>query len=349
MLFRSPLSVPERGESRGGVPSLAGGEDSTGISGLPPLRYGEGGGGGEVPFTKMQAVGNDFVVIEESVWGADTDWTREAIRLCDRHKGIGGDGLLVVCPSAVADVRMRMFNPDGTEDMCGNGLRCVVRWAVEHGHFDVHVTEPGHRAGIVETLVGERFASAKIEKSGVGEIVTDMGIPVFSPVELPMAIVGLDPVLDYPLAVEGHGIVTVSTVNTGSTHTVIWVDDLPDDELFFALSPRIEHHPLFPERTSVLWARYGTAKRRFEIRIWERGVGETLGCGTGACAVAVLAVQQGKIPRDYYSVATSSHIKVKSKGGELTVMYITGGRAEPHTALALRGTAHTVFSGTVER
>lgn len=302
-----------------------------------------------LPFTKMQAVGNDFVVIEEAVWGAETDWTQEAIRLCDRHKGIGGDGLLVVCPSENADVRMRMFNPDGTEDMCGNGLRCVVRWAVERGYFKTNADEPAQIAGIVETLVGPRFAYAQMENGKVGTIVTEMGEPLFHPHKLPMTATGYETVLDYPLSVDGHGIVAVSTVNTGSTHTVLWVDELPDDELFFSLSPKIEHHPIYPERTSVLWARYSVARRCFDIRIWERGVGETLGCGTGACAVAVLAASQGKIPRFAYSDSKSHHVKIRSKGGELTVMYIAGAKLKPYTDLALTGTAHTVYSGIIDR
>ncbi|MBC8137223.1 MAG: diaminopimelate epimerase [Fibrella sp.] len=302
-----------------------------------------------LPFTKMQAVGNDFVVIEETVWGADTDWAQEAIRLCDRHKGVGADGLLVVCPSKIADVRMRMFNPDGTEDMCGNGLRCVVRWAVEHGHLKTSDDEPHSRTGDIETLVGPRFAHAKMEGGKVGEIVTHMGEPLFRPNELPMTIADRDAVLDYALSVEGYGTITVSTVNTGSTHTVIWVDELPDDELFLSLSPKIEHHPLYPERTSVLWARYSVARSDFEIRIWERGVGETLGCGTGACAVAVLAVRQGKKPRSVYSDSNSHHIKIRSKGGELTAIYIANAKSEPYGALALRGTAHTVYSGLTGR
>lgn len=310
-----------------------------------------------LPFTKMQAVGNDFVVIEEAVWGMDGDWAGLAVRLCDRHKGVGGDGLLVVCPSEVADVRMRMFNPDGTEDMCGNGLRCVVRWAVEHGYFAVStedLAEP-FKYGNVETLAGTRFVSATAQGNEVGEIRTDMGVPVFHPQELPMAVSELEAIVDYPLIVEGHGTVVVSTVNTGSTHTVIWVDYLPDDELFFSLSPKIEHHALYPERTSVLWARYSAARNWFEVRIWERGVGETLGCGTGACAVAVLAVRQDKIPVSYYSQfmseptkARAHHIPVHSRGGELKVGYLVSTESEPPlTHLVLTGEAHTVHSGFI--
>ncbi len=291
-----------------------------------------------LPFTKMQAVGNDFVVIEEAFWGATTDWAQTAIRLCNRHKGVGGDGLLVVCPSEVADVRMRMFNPDGTEDMCGNGLRCVVRFASERGYFS---------KGVVETLSGVRAVWIEGENTAAEEIHTEMGVPLFRSAELPMR-VDAEKVFDYPLTVDGYKTIPVSTVNTGSTHTVIWVKALPGDGLFFDLSPKIEHHPLFPERTSVLWVHYSVARHVWEIRIWERGVGETLGCGTGACAVAVLAARQQKNNVVSASLPNSYHAKIKSKGGTLKVAYTYGHTAEPHDSIILIGVAHTVYSGVVQ-
>ncbi|MBC8140781.1 MAG: diaminopimelate epimerase [Armatimonadetes bacterium] len=291
-----------------------------------------------LPFTKMQAVGNDFVVIEEAVWGATTDWTQTAIRLCDRHKGVGGDGLLVVCPSTVADVRMRMFNPDGTEDMCGNGLRCVVRFASERGYLP---------NGVVETLSGVRAVWITDANSEAQEIHTEMGVPLFRPAELPACVNG-ENVFNYDLTIDGYKPIPVSTVNTGSTHTVIWVKELPGDELFFDLSPKIEHHPLFPERTSVLWAQYSVARHLWDIRIGERGVGETLGCGTGACAVAVLAARQQKNNVVSASVPNSYHAKIKSKGGTLKVAYTYGHTAVPYESMILAGTAHTVYSGIVQ-
>lgn len=302
-----------------------------------------------LPFTKMQAVGNDFVVIEEAVWGAETDWTQEAIRLCDRHKGIGGDGLLVICPSEIADVRMRMFNPDGTEDMCGNGLRCVVRWAVERGYFSASEEDASARVGVVNTLVGNRGVSLE-ESSGEGDIWTEMGTPLFRPDELPALLPEQRDMLNYPLEVDGYGVVTVSTVNTGSTHTVIWVDELPDDELFLTVSPKIEHHAVYPERTSVLWAKPMIDQpKSFQVRIWERGVGETLGCGTGACAIAVLAARQGKIGKSGIPVTNTYYATVRSRGGSLTVIFTDSHHAKPDEEMVLIGTAHTVYSGVIAR
>ncbi|MBC7806928.1 MAG: diaminopimelate epimerase [Akkermansiaceae bacterium] len=324
---------------------------------VPPAPN-SGGRGDSLPFTKMQAVGNDFVVIEETVWGAGTDWPQAAIRLCNRYEGVGGDGLLVVSPSETADVRMRMFNPDGTEDMCGNGLRCVVRWAVDHGYF-AEDSDPifSHR-GTVETLVGVRGIS--VEKGGIypPSIWTNMGVPLFHPDQLPALVAGRDSLMNYPLDVEGYGTVAVSTVNTGSTHTILWVDELPEDELFFGLSPKIEHHPIYPERTSVLWAKVHRhdGHTNFAMRIWERGVGETLGCGTGACAVIVTA-QRLKKDKNMEENEPFFLVNVHSAGGDLSVIYIPDLEAgkyymaieEDDDSLQLIGTAHTVYSGFIAR
>ena len=312
-----------------------------------------------LPFSKMQAVGNDFVVIEEAVWGATNDWAQAAIRLCNRHNGIGSDGLLVVCPSEVADLRMRMFNPDGTEDMCGNGLRCVVRWAFEHGSFVDGTDKP---SGSVETLDGVRNVGLIVyEDSIVEEIWTEMAEPRFSPTDLPSNISGYDTLIDFPLVVEQVKVV-VSTINTGSTHTVIWSDALPNDETFLSLSPKIEHHSLFPERTSVIWAK-PAHDNTLEVRIWERGVGETLGCGTGAVAVAVLAALGGKSARTVSlserntrpkrrspPVKQSFNIRVTSRGGELNVLYDIDTRNKPYeqgSSPLLIGMACIVYSGVV--
>jgi diaminopimelate epimerase len=285
------------------------------------------------PFTKMQAVGNDFVVIEEESWPQDTDWAAQSLHLCDRNFGIGGDGLLVVGGSQVADVRMRMFNPDGTEDMCGNGLRCVARLAYERGLLEHHTT------GNIETLAGIRKVAVDAAMTSAA-IVAEMGIPRFAPEELP----ALPPVnrvnmLDYPLVIEGDGERTVSTVNTGSTHTILWAEELPDDALFFAVSPLIENHPLFPERTSVIWTKVlskgGTeAPPLLEVRIWERGAGETLGCGTGACAAAVLARVQNKV--------TGESVAVRSKGGTLHIL-----SRDKESPLEMTGPAEIVFTGFI--
>ena len=270
-----------------------------------------------LPFTKMQGVGNDFVVVDEGDW-ADGDWAARARALCDRRFGVGADGLIVIGPSSRADVRMRFFNPDGTPDMCGNGLRCVVRFAHGRGR----IGERGH----VETIAGVRAVTVGTD----GIVTAEMGVPHFAPADLPMR-VSVDRVVDFPLPLDGEAL-PISAVSTGSTHTVVFVDRLPDDDLFFRLSPRIENHPLFPERTSVMWTRVA-APDRIDLRIWERAAGETLGCGTGACAAAVVARAQGKV--------ASPEVTVVSRGGTLRVGWPGG---EGDTVL-LSGPAEIVFTG----
>lgn len=273
----------------------------------------------DFPFTKMQGVGNDFVVVDEGAWRAGADWPAQAIRLCDRKRGVGADGLLVVGPSTRVDLRMRMFNPDGTEDMCGNGLRCVVRFAHARGTI-------GDEA-VVETHAG--FLSVAVLPGGL--IRTAMGPPALVPVILPMNVPG-ERVLDFPLPVAGDTI-PVSVISTGTTHAIVFVSELPGDERFFALSPLIENHELFPERTSVMWTQV-TGPNHLRLRIWERGAGETLGCGTGACAAAVLARVQGK-------VAAAGEVMVASKGGELHVDWF----GDEGSAILLTGPAETVYTG----
>lgn len=286
------------------------------------------------PFTKVEAVGNDFVLVDEATgWGsgAATDWPALAVRLCDRRFGVGGDGLLVLSgPSAVADLRMRMFNPDGTEDMCGNGLRCAILAARQRGRIS------DAAEGTVETIAGLRRFQIHADES----ITTEMGAPRFAPAALPMNVPGAasndSSVFDYALPLGKGRSLPVSVVSTGTTHTVVWTKQLPDDETFLDLSPQIENHPFFPERTSVLWT-VAEPPGTLRLRIWERGAGETLGCGTGACAAAVLARVQHKLPNEPAQVA------VVSRGGTLHVSW-AGGKED---VVLLSGRAEAVYEGNV--
>ncbi|MFN7019334.1 MAG: diaminopimelate epimerase [Fimbriimonadales bacterium] len=273
----------------------------------------------QLPFHKMEGVGNDFVLIE----AADAhgrDLSELAQRLCRRPFGIGADGLLVIERGASAPVRMRMFNPDGTEDFCGNGLRCAARYAYERGYVDASEFT-------IEAL-GGRLVPVQIHLSDdrVAQITTVLPPPRFHPRAIPAYADG-ELIEDYPITIAGHTL-RIACVNTGTTHTVIFSDALPDDARFLEISPRLETHPMFPERTSVLWAVI-VSRREARVRIWERGVGETLGCGSGAAAVGVLAYRAGY---------TEPLITVVSKGGALQVECQDNG-------IALTGSANTRFVG----
>ncbi|MDX1932731.1 MAG: diaminopimelate epimerase [Capsulimonadales bacterium] len=302
------------------------------------------------PFAKMQAVGNDFVVVDATAWPPETDWPPIALDLCDRHTGIGGDGLLVVLPSDVADVRMRMFNPDGTEDMCGNGLRCVIRFARERSWFTTD-------EGMAEAVDGlHQFSLRNADTTEPeGRIAVRMAEPCFAPEAIPREVTPDTVGRSFSLTVTPDDILVVTPVNTGSTHTVIFVPTLPDNDTFFRISPEIECHPLFPERTSVLWtvvehAGSATMPPRVRLRIWERGVGETLGCGTGACAASVVSALEGRI-NAFDSEARRDRFRcdVVTAGGTLSTAFDREQSPNPDIAgfgpVTLIGPATVTFTG----
>lgn len=281
-----------------------------------------------VHFVKMQGVGNDFIVVDGR--GQAIDWPAFALSACHRRTGIGADGLLVVENSEVADVRMRMFNPDGTEDICGNGMRCVARYVYERKWVT------GHNMTI-EVLDGVRAADYNYSPDGhFASISVVMGNPHFAPEKIPMQ-VSLDRVVNYPLELPGGETLTITALSTGSTHTVTFVEELPDDARFFSISPQVENHPLFPERTSLMWCRV-TGPKEISLRIWERGAGETWGCGTGACAAAVAAIVNGYI----LDSGSDFPVIVASRGGELLIEWYPG------NPLWMTGPAEFVFEGVYE-
>jgi diaminopimelate epimerase len=274
-------------------------------------------------FTKMQGVGNDFVVVDGRR-NASVDWSTLSMELCDRHTGIGADGLLVLENTHIADIRMRMFNPDGTPDVCGNGLRCIARYAVERRIVKGDTLR-------IATLAGVRVASVNRDSAGsIASMTVAMGVPKFDPTHIPMRVAG-NCVVDYPLELDAGYILPISALSTGSTHAVAFVDDLPSDPLFQRISPQVEEHPLFPDRASLMWCKVEDS-HRLRLRIWERGAGETWGCGTGACAAGVAAVNKGL-------VCPGTPVTVISRGGELTICWREGEEVE------MTGPAETVYEG----
>jgi diaminopimelate epimerase len=274
-------------------------------------------------FTKMQGVGNDFIVVDGRKDGS-LDWSTLSLELCDRHTGVGADGLLVLDTTHLADIRMRMYNPDGTSDVCGNGLRCMARYAVEREIVSGDTLR-------IATLAGIRSAHIlRCDRGGIRAVTVSMGMPKFDPIDIPMRVAS-DRVIDYPLALDDGLELPITALSTGSTHAVTFTECLPDDARFFSVSPQVEEHPLFPDRTSLMWCRV-EGEQRLRLRIWERGVGETWGCGTGACAAAVAAVMKG-------FVCAGERITVTSQGGELHILWREG---EP---IEMTGPAATVYEG----
>ena len=284
----------------------------------------------DMQFTKMQGVGNDFVVIDAAMLPTNALLPDLARMTCDRKFGIGADGLLVVSQKLGADTafRMRMFNPDGTEDMCGNGLRCVSLWAYRAGWLG------GQTQFTVAALDGSRQVEllSVSEDGRAAEFGVDMGVPLFAPESLPFCGADEAAIVNYPLVVDGEEFL-VTVVNTGSTHTVIFRPP-PSEEVFQSVSPLIENHPLFPERTSVLWATPRDPDA-IDVRIWERGAGETLGCGTGACAVGVAAVLN-------HLAAPDTPLDIVSKGGTLRITW--PGEGAP---VLMAGPAQFVYEGDI--
>jgi diaminopimelate epimerase len=274
-------------------------------------------------FDKYESIGNDFVLIEETEMGrlfggeaAGPDFLEKLARkLCDRKFGIGSDGLLTYRRDGDRVV-MRMFNPDGTEDFCGNGLRCAALHAQRLGHTDKELT----------LLHGGQEITATFSLGGWIDV--DLPEPTFDPRAVPLA-EGVGEVYKRTLQL-GRKAVTISSLNVGSTHTVLMVEGPPTDEEFLELGPAIEEHEWFPNRTSVIWCwPRGERFNAFSIRIWERGVGETLGCGTGSAAAAAC------IFRDRPLVVA----EIKNPGGDCAVA------VGPERTLRTSAKARQVYSG----
>lgn len=272
-------------------------------------------------FTKMHGAGNDFIVLDGI---RDTLPALEplAARLCDRHFGIGADQLLVVRPSRSADFRMQIYNADGSQvEMCANGIRAFFLYLREHGHTRADQIR-------VETLGGIVTPRA----AGPGRVTVEMGRPVLEPEKIPTTLGGgRGPVLDALLELEGDR-VRVSCVSMGNPHAVVFVED-PDRAPVETLGPRIERHPAFPNRVNVEFAS-PVSRRRIRQRTWERGTGETLACGSGACAVAVVSMLRGLVERT---------VAVELRGGELEISW-----PEDGAHVSMTGPAAEVFTGRIE-
>ena len=280
-----------------------------------------------IDFIKVQGTGNDFVLVDGRRQQAD--WAGLAPALCDRHFGIGSDGLLVVHDSNQAPVRMVMYNPDGSEaEMCGNGLRAFVKYAVERGG----VPAPGNALD-VETGAGVLHTTFNDVSGDIDRVRINMGTPILDPQSIPVRAEGPGPVRDLPLTLPGEDDVAVTCVSVGNPHAVHFTDTPVDEAPLDRIGPIVERHERFPNRVNFEIVNV-LAPNHLRMRVWERGAGLTLGCGTGACAVLVAARLHG------YADAVAT---VSLPGGDLTLEW-----DGPDTLTApvyLEGPAEYVFAG----
>lgn len=234
--------------------------------------------------TKMHGLGNDYIYVRPD---AERDWPDIARRVSDRHFGVGADGLILALPSEVADLRMRIFNADGSEaEMCGNGIRCLARYAVEEG-----MVPPDAISVTIETLAGVLTLQLLREGDVVASARVDMGAPRLEPGELPANVEGPGPVLDLPLSVDGMEL-RLTLVSMGNPHAIHFVEDGIDAFPLERIGPLVEHHELFPNRTNFQVVQV-VDRGHVRHRVWERGAGITLASGTSASAVCVASRLHG--------------------------------------------------------
>lgn len=275
-------------------------------------------------FTKMQGIGNDYIYVncfEEQVANPE----QLSVRLSDRRFGIGGDGLILIMPSQIADFKMRIFNADGSEAMmCGNGTRCIGKYVYEHGLTNkTHIT--------LETNSGIKYMELHCTGDQVTSVTVDMGKAILTPREIPVESDSQEPFVAKPVQV-GDRLERLTCVSVGNPHAVVFCDRVEDLDLE-KLGPLFEHHAIFPDRVNTEFVR-AIDDHTLQMRVWERGSGETLACGTGACATTVAAVLNGYCPQ-------GEPILVKLRGGDLTITYQADG------TVMMTGPAEEVFQGEI--
>ncbi len=289
-------------------------------------------------FTKLQGAGNDFLLVETEDIGRD--WPSLAKTVCDRHFGVGADGLLLLSSSETADFKMRIYNADGSEaEACGNGIRCLAKYVIERDMIPVDRSKdepvPSTRQLVVETIVGNRTVWIHQTEGGETRIQFAMGVPVFTLEDIPVTVtpgdgklVDISTMSSYSVTVDSKEL-RLNFISMGNPHAVyFWQQPVADFPLA-RIGPEVEYMPLFPKRTNFEVAQV-IGRNLIDVVVWERGVGETLACGTGACAVAVAAQLYGYVDRI---------VDVKLPGGVLQVEW--DGMGE----VLLSGPAEVVFTG----
>ena len=281
----------------------------------------------EIKFTKMQGIGNDYIYINAFETLIDNPESL-AIKLSDRHFGIGGDGIILVMPSDIADAKMRMFNLDGSEGkMCGNGIRCVAKFL-----FEKNIVKKTKIS--VETLSGIKHLDLTVEKDEVTSVKVDMGNAILEPSKIPVILQG-DMIVNKDFKIEENNFsfeTKITCVSMGNPHCVIFGKDL-DKLNLETIGPYFEKNDIFPENTNTEFIEV-IDEKTLKMRVWERGSGETLACGTGACASVVAAVLNGFCKKN-------TDVTVQLLGGELIINY------SDETVL-MTGPCKIVFEGTVK-
>ena len=281
-------------------------------------------------FSKLQATGNDFILVHARAKAAE--WAKLAQLMCDRHFGVGADGLMLVQDSVRADLKMRLFNSDGSEaEVSGNGLRCFAKYAIDRGLAGDMVSgaEPGGLCLSIETLSGVRKVTAHMSGGRVSLVEVNMGLPRFRPEQIPVKItLDIIPILNYPLSI-GRRKLPLCLVSMGNPHAVTFLSQPVADFPLAEVGPKVETHTMFPRRINFEVARV-LSRTKIEARVWERGVGETLACGSGASAIAVGAQLLGYV---------DNNVDIILAGGPLTVSW--DGEGE----VLLSGAVEEVFVG----
>ena len=274
-----------------------------------------------IRFTKMHGAGNDYIYLD-GMENCPDDLNALSIAMSDRHKGVGSDGLVVIMPSEVADFRMRMFNADGSEgEMCGNASRCIGKYVYEKG-----LTKKRHIT--LETLAGIKSLSLNVsDDNTVDSVTVDMGEPILEPSRIP---VSLDrELIKTPISTEA-GIFEITAVSMGNPHGVVFVKSLDDVDVH-KVGRELEVNPIFPQKANIEFAQI-LKRDEIRMRVWERGSGETLACGTGACATLVAGVLTGSCDRK---------VTIHLLGGDLNIEWV-----EQNDHVYMTGPAEMVFEGT---
>jgi diaminopimelate epimerase len=260
-----------------------------------------------IEFSKLNGQGNDFILVDATKRKVNLSGS-QIIEMCDRNFGIGADGLIIIRPSKISDLKMDFYNRDGSiSEMCGNGIRCMARFAYEKNIIV-------NKNIKIETLAGIKAISIDLKNSKAGRIRVNMGIPEFSPEKIPVNIKGMSEIFDYEIDVESKKFY-INCVSMGNPHCVIFLDNSNEDLNDFPLNkwgPLLENLYIFPNKTNVEFVKTRSSNE-LDMRVWERGVGETLACGTGACAAGICGIKLNKV--------TGNEVIINLPGGKLNVFW----------------------------